>query len=66
MKSFEAAGPQDDERDAVLGEEGAPASPGVQAQDGAPDEGALCRSGDYPGKVAAVRKAVERRAAFGC
>lgn len=27
---------------------------------------ALCHAGDYPVKVAAVRKAVERRAAFGC
>jgi hypothetical protein len=69
MNSFEAAGPQEDERDTAqaLGEEGgAPAGPAVQAQETAPGNGALCGSGDYSGKVAAVRKAVERRAAFGC
>lgn len=26
----------------------------------------LCRDGAYPGRVTAVRKAVERNAAFGC
>jgi hypothetical protein len=28
--------------------------------------GVLCRDGAYPGIVTAVRKAVERNAAFGC
>jgi hypothetical protein len=48
----------------------APATDAPRCADpAAPDqerENALCRSGDYPVKVAAVRKAIERRAAFGC
>ena len=53
---------------------GSPASSPVEAaadqshecgKDAAPAD-VLCRDGAYPDKVRAVRKAVERNAAFGC
>lgn len=55
------------EPEAPAGE--SPQSADAGAEPSVPDierENALCRSGDYPVKVAAVRKAIERSAAFGC
>ncbi|WP_312517002.1 hypothetical protein [Massilia sp.] len=51
----------------------APGGPAAEAdhppdcgQNAAPPGDVLCRDGAYPGRVTAVRKAVERNAAFGC